>query len=249
MSRLNSKGVLIFLVSILIGLLLVAQIRYSSGGKMYVAASSIAEYEALIQSEKAATEAVKAQIAETEKLLDDYRLSAKKEDNLVIKEKLKSELTDYQLLTGNEAARGPGVIITVDDGDRELIVGEDINNLLVHDADILLIINELKKCKAEAISVNGHRITPYTSIVCSGYTVRMDGVTYARPFEIKAIGDSKRISSVLLSSEGVGTVLKEYGVKFSIEYAEELKIDAAESTAKFKYAGPAEKEEGQKQEM
>ena len=242
MCREKKAKVLLFVMCIIIGALLVSQFRYSDGGKMYVSAGAISEYEALIASEQEATANVKLQIEEAEQILQSYEENAKKKDTEIMAEKLRSELSGYLTMSSAETVHGPGVVITVDDGDRELIEGEDINNLLVHDADILMIINELKKCKAEAISVNGHRITPYTSIVCSGYTVRMDGVTYARPFEIAAIGDAKRISTTLLSSEGYGTSLKQFGVRFSIEYAEDLTIAASDSGKTFKYAREEEAE-------
>ena len=121
----------------------------------------------------------------------------------LVKEKFQEEVFLYKTASGRDKIHGPGVEVTVDDATREIFEFEDVNNLLVHDTDLLMIINELNRCGAEAISVNGQRITPRTAVVCSGYTVRINGEVYARPFKIRAIGDAKRMYEGLLAKSGV----------------------------------------------
>jgi len=139
------------------------------------------------------------------------------------------------MFSGAMELRGPGVIITIDDGVRPLFEGEDINNILVHDADILIIINDLKKNGAEAISVNGERLVETSSVICSGYTVEINGVRYARPFMIRAIGDGNRMASSLIGPEGYGTSLKGWGVLFEIELSDEVFIPAYTREKIYKY--------------
>ncbi len=239
MTKFGIRELVMLLICVLIGTFLVIQVRADNSGNMYVSATAIDEYQAQIESEKASIENIKLQIEEAKLQLSEYEESIKEKDNATIKGKLQNELTGYLDMSCAEAVHGAGVKILVDDGTRALYEGEDINDLIVHDLDILLIVNELKRCKAEAIAVNGHRITPYTSIVCSGYTIRMDGMVYARPFEITAIGDSKRISSAFLAPEGYGTLLMDWGVIFSIESLEDIEIPAYTGEMKFKYAKPA----------
>lgn len=236
MGKLGRKEILIFTLCLLIGMFLVFQGKNVGGQKLYVSGKAISEYEAVIASEKMTTENLLNQIEDAKRLLEDYENSSERQTKKLIKEKLSNEKDDFSIFAGLGEVKGKGVRIVVDDGTRDLFEGEDINNVLVHDIDIILIINELKRCKAEAIAVNGHRISPSTSIVCSGYTVRMDGITYARPFEITAIGDSRRIASDLLAPDGYGTSLKDFGVIFSLEYVDEVIIPAAESMQNFKYA-------------
>lgn len=239
MIKIGKREITVFLLCIVIGILLVIQIRADNSGNMYVSASEIDDYIAQIESERANIDAIKEQIEESKRQLADYEESAKEKDNATIQAKLTSELESFRSMSCADAVRGSGVKIVVDDGTRPLYEGEDINDIIVHDIDILLIVNELKRCKAEAIAVNGHRITPYTSIVCSGYTIRMDGMVYARPFEITAIGDAKRMSGALLAPEGYGTYLREWGVLFTIESVENVEIPAYSEEESFKYAEPA----------
>lgn len=111
----------------------------------------------MIASEQATTENIKEQIKEAELLLAEYENDKFNEEENVVESNIRDEWTKYSILAGACDVKGPGVEITVDDGKRDLYAGEDINNLLVHDIDILMIINELKHSGAEAISVNGQR--------------------------------------------------------------------------------------------
>jgi uncharacterized protein YlxW (UPF0749 family) len=137
---------------------------------------------------------------------------------------MQSERANLEMANGLTDVHGPGVIVTVDDATRDLFENEDINNVLVHDSDILIIINDLRRNGAEAISVNGQRIIDKSSISCSGYTIRINGVTYARPFEIRAIGDAKRMASALVSPEGYGTSLKQWGIQFEVAVSDDITI-------------------------
>lgn len=47
---------------------------------------------------------------------------------------------------------------------------------LVHDMDIMQVINDIKNSGAEAISINGQRVVDKTEIYCSGAFLRINGV-------------------------------------------------------------------------
>lgn len=243
MSNYYLKYVTIFVVCVLVGLGIVIQADISDGQMLYVSPKAISDYKTQIQSELATIENLEQVISEKKEMIGNYQSEIENNDRDVVSEKLIRELYDYKIMAGMNSVHGEGVSITIDDGTRPLYDGEDINNLLVHDADILMIINELKKCNAEAISVNGHRITPNTYISCSGYTVRMDGMVYARPFVIEAIGDSKRMLNQLLAPDGYGTSLKNWGVQFSIEMVPDLTIKAAEGEISFRCVKPVKDSE------
>ncbi len=157
--------------------------------------------------------------------------------------KLLEELEYYKLISGETAVQGEGVIVLVDDGTRDLFEGEDPNSVLVHDMDILTIINELNRSGAEVLSVNGQRIANNTSISCSGYTIRINDQFFARPFEICAIGDSKRMVAALIGPEGYGTLLEDYGVLFKVTIEDELVIPKYSENQEFEYTTKVKEEE------
>ena len=75
---------------------------------------------------------------------------------------------DYQRMKGGfTALAGPGVIVTLDDSKATSKAGENPNLYLIHDDDLLRVINELRAAGAEAVSINGQRLTG-TSIKMRG---------------------------------------------------------------------------------
>lgn len=236
----KNRDFLLFLVSVLVGVTLVTQLNTSHGQMIYTSRKTIDDYKAMIAAEEKTTSDIYQQIEAAEKLLEEYREDMEDTETTVVVDNIASEYSKYMMLAGTADVKGPGVIITLDDGNRELYGGEDINNLLVHDLDILMIINELKDCGAEAISVNGQRIIDSTSISCSGWTIRINGRTYARPFVVEAIGDGKTMVSNLLAPHGYGTSLREWGVQFAVETADEIIIEGYSEERDFLYADKAE---------
>ncbi|MCL1809262.1 MAG: DUF881 domain-containing protein [Clostridiales bacterium] len=219
----------------LIGLFLVSQFGVTEGQSVYVSAKAVGEYSTSIESEKREIENIMDRIEDAQEQLAKYEAAKDEGDFSEITAGLITEISKYKMFSGYEAVQGPGVKVTIDDGTRPLFEGEDINVVLVHDVDIIMIINDLRRCGAEAISVNGQRVADRTEISCSGYTVRINGQVFARPFVIRAIGDGKRMSANLLSYEGYGTLLKNYGVQFSIELVEDMVIQGYAGAAAYKY--------------
>lgn len=112
------------------------------------------------------------------------------------------EEKEEQLKTGAAAlgtteATGKGIIITLKDNSNikveTLGVAEDPNKYIIHDEDILNVVNELKNAGAEAISVNGQRIVSSSSIVCIGNVIKVNGEKVGAPFVIKAIGNQETL--------------------------------------------------------
>ena len=219
----------------MIGLFSVSQFGATEGLALYVSPKAAVEYRTSIESEKREIENIRNMIEAAKEQLDRYETAHKEDDFSGILVELASEVSKYKMFSGYESVRGSGVKITIDDGVRPLYEGEDINNVLVHDIDIIMVINDLKRSGAEAISVNGQRIIDRTEISCSGYTVRINGQVFARPFIIKAIGDGIRMSGSLLSSEGYGTLLNNYGVLFGIELLDDVLVSGYPGMADYKY--------------
>jgi len=222
-------------LSFLIGLFLVLQFGITEGQSVYVSANAIDEYSVSIDGEMREIENIRTRTEEAREQLARYQEAKETDDFSDISADLAAEVMKFRMFSGNKTVSGPGVKVTIDDGTRPLFEGEDINNLLVHDIDLMIVINDLKRCGAEAVSVNGQRIVDTTEISCSGYTVRINGQVFARPFVIRAIGDGKRMSSYLLSSEGYGTMLKNFGVQFGVELLDEIIIPGFTGTWNYKY--------------
>ena len=213
----------LFTLCFAVGFSLIVQARVTNGQQLYVSAKTITDYQTTIASEIEDMKRIEQLTKETEKKLEEYRALATNE-NSDLKNKMQEEQERYKILSGNTDVHGEGVIVFIDDGTRELNEGEDPNAVLVHDMDILNVINELNRSGAEALAVNGQRISNNSSISCSGYTIRINDQFFARPFEIRAIGDSKRMAASLIGPEGYGTLLTDYGVIFKLTIKDDLTI-------------------------
>lgn len=230
-----------FVICVLVGFSIIMQARATNGQQLYVSAKAITDYKTTILSEIEDMERIGQLIAETGKKLQEYEALVDSEDN-ELQDKLLEELNYYKMISGNTAVQGEGVVVFIDDGTRDLYEGEDPNSVLVHDMDILTIINELNRSGAEVLAVNGQRILNDTSISCSGYTIRINEQFFARPFEIRAIGDSKRMVASLIGPEGYGTLLQDYGVIFKVTIKDDLVIPKYSETQSYRYMTNAKEE-------
>lgn len=128
-------------------------------------------------------------------------------------------------LIGITDVAGDGIVITLQD---TISTAEGMNpnipieNYLVHDSDLKTLINELWNAGAEAISINGQRITSTTSIVCDGNIIRINGETTTSPFEIKAIGAG--LYGAIARPGGYYEFMGQTGVTTSIRNQNNIKI-------------------------
>ncbi|MFQ7119963.1 MAG: DUF881 domain-containing protein [Intestinibacter sp.] len=62
---------------------------------------------------------------------------------------MQKELEEVKELSGYSTVTGPGIIITMRDSERELKDGLNPNDLIIHDIDILRVLNDLKRLEQE----------------------------------------------------------------------------------------------------
>lgn len=235
------KTLLVFIMCIFIGSSIVSLAKTTNARYLFLSPRVLEDYKVTIEGEEREIEKLFDRIEESREELN--QLLEKRESNQdlaqEIEAKLFQELKFYRLSGGFVDVEGSGVEILIDDASRELEAWEDPNDMLVHDLDLLMVVNELKDAGAEVISVNGQRILDSSSISCSGYTVRINGKFYGKPFRISAIGDASRMSAALIGPGGYGTLLKEWGLTFKIKIQDLVKIPALKDDRSFKFASPA----------
>lgn len=146
----------------------------------------------------------------------------------------KNEIEAGNKMIGLSEVKGSGVIITVADSDIDANLVLDASNLLVHDKDILNIVNELKNAGAEAISINNQRLVLTTSIVCGGNVININGERIGSPFTIKAIGLPETLAN-LKRPGGYLNNLEERKVKVKLEKSDNITIPKFNGIFSFKY--------------
>ena len=101
-------------------------------------------------------------------------------------EALKAEVKRLETLAGFTDVEGPGVTIIMQDSTAVNTTGDEAD-YLIHDSDLLSVINELRSAGAEAISLNGERLIATSEVRCTGAVVTVNGRRYAAPYIIFAI--------------------------------------------------------------
>lgn len=116
------------------------------------------------------------------------------------------------------------------------IVAGDATNYVVHDADLLEVVNALKNAGAEAISINEERVVNSTAITCIGNVTKVNGEKVGSPFVIKAIGLTEKLNGALTMPGGYLEILKNDGVQVKVEEASEIVIPKYNGMYHFNYA-------------
>jgi len=179
-----------------------------------------------------------ADLNELERRLREYESDAAEESVYV--KTLSDELAKFRQMAGYTDVKGPGVVVVLDNPPLENQFGEYTNNLIYNYEYILLVISNLNAAGAEAISINGQRHTNYTEIVPVGSHLNINGVSMIPPIEIKAIGNTQTLESVLNFKGGAIWEMKNLNFQVDIRLVEEMEIQRQIKTFEFRYAQPYE---------
>ena len=175
-------------------------------------------------------------IRETEKVdaqLQEQIESATKNNSEL--EESKNQINDGNKMIGLTEVTGPGITITLADSDIDSTSVLNSSDLLIHDIDLLKVVNELKNAGAEAISINNQRVILTTPIICGGNIININGEKIGSPFEIKAIGSPEALAN-LSRPGGWLSKLEERGIKVSTpKKSNSITIPKYSGVLNFKY--------------
>ena len=123
---------------------------------------------------------------------------------------------------------GPGLQITLDDLQHSAVGEEDPMLFIIHEGDIRGIFNALWNGGAEAIAVNGQRVTINTEVYCLGSYIQINGTRQMPPYVIDAIGDVSILSGAFnfYGWDKLGSLQKQNGVTRKLEALSRVVIPA-----------------------
>ncbi|CAB4717187.1 MAG: DUF881 domain-containing protein [Actinobacteria bacterium] len=133
-----------------------------------------------------------------------------------------SRLRRLQIRTGYLPVQGEGVRIEVADAPPG---GESIQ-----DIDLRKLVNGLWQAGAEAIAINGQRLTVLTTIRNSGPVINVNSRPLAAPYVVEAIGDTRTLQADLLATEsGVAfaSLANQYGWVVTRQNEQSVALPAA----------------------
>ncbi|MDO5555706.1 MAG: DUF881 domain-containing protein [Clostridia bacterium] len=179
-------------------------------------------------------EAFYRELEKKEKELEEVRLNAAAKNETDTQND--AEIKSNQMLLGLTNVTGEGVIIKIDEN-REVKNNEvlNINGYLVHEEDLLYIVNELFNSGADAISINEQRVINTTSILCDGNIIRINGKMVGVPITIKAIGFPSRMEYALKRPGGYLQKMADDGVEIYTEKTENINIPKYEGVYSYEY--------------
>lgn len=242
----RKKGNLaIALICMLLAFMLTWQFRSvtASGGITNSTARARADQlQAQLSAEQEKTEALMKQLMEYKDELQQF--SNKAEESGGYAQVLSQRLEQTMILAGQSAVEGPGVIVKLSDSRTPNTGGFDENNYVIHDEDLLKVVNELRDAGAEAISLNGARLLATSEIRCAGSTVSVNNTRYAAPFTVAAIGNPDDLYNALTMRQGVVDSLAVWGIQCDISKQTTLRIEGFDGAVEYKYAKPIKEENG-----
>lgn len=127
-------------------------------------------------------------------------------------------------LSGFEPVTGAGVRITLDD---PALAGEDD---VLRDSDLNLLANALWEAGAEAVTINGQRLTGVGAVRNAGDAIEVNGVGVAPPYTVLAIGDPRTLAADVVDTESGLQFLaltRRFGFRYELRNADDISMAAA----------------------
>jgi uncharacterized protein YlxW (UPF0749 family) len=130
---------------------------------------------------------------------------------------VRGEVDDMAAVAGSRGLDGPGVIVTLGDSNLARSPSGDPNDLVIHERDIQTLVNALWAAGAEAVGLNGHRLTSASAVRCAGNTLLLHGTVQSPPYEVVAIGDPEALRDSLEGGPGMDRLLaaaRAFGLRY-----------------------------------
>ena len=135
---------------------------------------------------------------------------------------------------------GPGVQITLSDAPPgQIPAGATPNDLVIHQQDIDDTMNALWAGGAEAMTVQGVRVTSRTVIRCIGNVILVDGTSFSPPYVIQAIGDPETLRATVTANPRMvnfQVYVTKYGLGWDLQTKSSLSFPPATTSLTANYA-------------
>ena len=232
----NAEAIILGLMCLILTIGICVQIRtVNISGTTTSSNKELNELKTQVLKMKERYDEIFEKIDVSQKELEKARKNATSSDKEL--KDIEEKINKYNIILGSTDVKGQGVRITLTDAVPTSILRAlyDSKELIIHNTDILEVVNELKTAGAEAIEVNGQRILDNTVIACDGNVIIINGEKVSSPFTINAIGFPERLAT-LNSENGYLKKLEIYGIKTTFKPENEIVILKSIIGNNFKYA-------------
>lgn len=243
----STRTVLVIVMTVLTGFLFAVGAQ-ALRPRPTAAASIKGELVSRIEAQQRSGEERESEIAGLRKELSNL-------EALALRQAGAADLTDtihsLEVQAGAVAMKGPGLTLTLDDAARgksdadagaRPSSGFDAGR--VRSSDLQIVVNGLWGVGAEAIAINGHRLTSTAAIRFAGQAIIVDFRPLTRPYVITALGDGARMQQ-LFEPSFAGVYLsqlgQEFGIQSDLKLGEDLTVPA-DSITQLRSAQPIYRE-------
>ncbi len=233
MNKINKTRNFVFVFGFLVGIIVILQVRSLRNHTIFFNSETLKELEFQVSLEKSELTRLEEYLERKRTELQELQI-AKNTENL-------TELLEKQRLTtkafdGAADFSGSGLKISVSDSEADILPTQNPNDFIVHDQDILRIVNDLKTAGAEVISINSQLYRKDSEIKCSGPTITINGKTFGQPFVIRAIGDPELLEAAIKSKDSYSYMISSlYGIKIEASREEEIVIQGIKNNRNYFY--------------
>lgn len=221
-----------------LGFLIAAQLRSEGPRVRY----TTQERSPLIETAlglQASQDQLKARILELNRQIRDLQTSG--QGSAVLVKDLNSQLESARVAAGLVALEGPGLVLQLRDSTNPVPSGGTQSDYVVTGQDIRTVVEELWRSGAEAIAVNGERLTGSTAILDIGGTILVNSAYLAPPYQVTAIGPTglyDRLSHALGFVEFIRARAEAFGIQVSFAEPASVVVPAYAGTVTLRYARP-----------
>ncbi len=154
---------------------------------------------------------------------------------------LNAELEQARIAAGLIPLTGRGIVLQLEDSQEPVPADGSQADYLVGSRDIRTVVEELWLAGAEAIAINGERVTPTTAIIDIGNSLLVNSAYLAPPYQVTALGAAdlyQRLSASPGFIDFVRARAEGYGIRLSFAEPESVDMPAFVGTVTLRYSRP-----------
>ncbi len=223
MRRLTSQ-ITLTLVCLLLGIILVVQLRTQGNIVKSILVDSSTEQATIVNGLVESNASLRKEIEVLNQQLAQYR-GGNTEGNL---QSLVSDLNRIKVANGLIEVSGPGIEVTL----TGPLAPEELQD----------VINELRNAGAEAIVLNGQRVVVNSVVALDRSGASLGGVPVTSPYRFLAIGDPDTLAKAVDRKGGLvpATLANHPGLQMDMQKRDKLVAPIYQRKMEYQYAKPIE---------
>jgi uncharacterized protein YlxW (UPF0749 family) len=222
-----------------LGFLIAAQLRTEAPRVRYASQERVPLVETArdLQSRQ---DALKQRLLDLRAQIQDVESQGKGSAALV--QDLDERLRLARVAGGLTALQGSGLVLQLGDSSSSVPPGTSPTDYLVSARDIRTVVEELWLAGAEAVAVNGERVTATSAIIDIGGSILVNAAYLAPPYQVSAIGPADLFDQVNGSAgfrDFVRMRVEAFGLKVGFAELKDVTIPAYAGAINLRFARPS----------